>query len=314
MKRCPECRRDYYDDSLLYCLDDGSALLEGPASDEAATAIFAKASHKGLASLSRRRVILSVLLLGAIAVMGIGYMLLGPSAGGTKVPSPAAHDNYLRAKVLLSSENKEDDEMAIARLEQTVEKEPQFAAAWSALARADNTKAFYFAKPTGRKKLNDDAHGAVETALATDRNRGEAYLARCVLLWDHTNRFQHEQAVQSYKRAVALDPKLSEAHHQLALVYLHLGLFHKARAEISKALEINPAHTYARFRYGVIDLYRGRYDDAYAFFKSTPLEKNPSLHAFQTATALFKLGRNADADAMIVRYLREYPDDEGGVG
>ncbi len=30
MKRCPECRRDYYDDSLLYCLDDGSALLEGP--------------------------------------------------------------------------------------------------------------------------------------------------------------------------------------------------------------------------------------------------------------------------------------------
>lgn len=41
MKRCPECRRDYYDDSLLYCLDDGSELLEGPASaDEPATAIF----------------------------------------------------------------------------------------------------------------------------------------------------------------------------------------------------------------------------------------------------------------------------------
>lgn len=30
MKRCPECRRDYYDDSLLYCLDDGSELLDGP--------------------------------------------------------------------------------------------------------------------------------------------------------------------------------------------------------------------------------------------------------------------------------------------
>src|SRR4029450_5088859 len=41
MKRCPECRRDYYDDSLLYCLDDGSALLEGPATmDEPATAIL----------------------------------------------------------------------------------------------------------------------------------------------------------------------------------------------------------------------------------------------------------------------------------
>src|SRR5687767_5070482 len=43
MKRCPECRRDYYDDSLLYCLDDGTALLEGPAlTDEPATAILSE--------------------------------------------------------------------------------------------------------------------------------------------------------------------------------------------------------------------------------------------------------------------------------
>ena len=41
MKRCPECRRDYYDDSLLYCLDDGTALLDGPGSvDEPETAIL----------------------------------------------------------------------------------------------------------------------------------------------------------------------------------------------------------------------------------------------------------------------------------
>jgi TolB-like protein len=45
MKRCPECRRDYYDETLLYCLDDGAALLEGPSSgasqsDESATAIL----------------------------------------------------------------------------------------------------------------------------------------------------------------------------------------------------------------------------------------------------------------------------------
>ena len=41
MKRCPECRRDYHDDSLLYCLDDGSELLEGPSSGgEQPTAIL----------------------------------------------------------------------------------------------------------------------------------------------------------------------------------------------------------------------------------------------------------------------------------
>lgn len=31
-KRCPECRRDYYDGTLPYCLDDGNALLDGLAS------------------------------------------------------------------------------------------------------------------------------------------------------------------------------------------------------------------------------------------------------------------------------------------
>jgi serine/threonine-protein kinase len=41
MKRCPHCRRDYYDDSLRYCLDDGTALIEGPASfDSAATRVL----------------------------------------------------------------------------------------------------------------------------------------------------------------------------------------------------------------------------------------------------------------------------------
>jgi TolB-like protein/Tfp pilus assembly protein PilF len=54
MKRCPECRRDYYDDSLLYCLDDGAALLEGPASmsgsDEPRTEIFPKTDSPGEAA------------------------------------------------------------------------------------------------------------------------------------------------------------------------------------------------------------------------------------------------------------------------
>ena len=40
MKRCPECRKDYLDDSLLYCLDDGAALVQGSVTDEPATAIL----------------------------------------------------------------------------------------------------------------------------------------------------------------------------------------------------------------------------------------------------------------------------------
>jgi TolB-like protein/Flp pilus assembly protein TadD len=40
MKRCPECRRDYYDDTLSFCLNDGTELVYGLSPDEPATAIL----------------------------------------------------------------------------------------------------------------------------------------------------------------------------------------------------------------------------------------------------------------------------------
>ena len=42
MKRCPECRRDYYDDSLSFCLADGAELVYGLLEDESATKILSE--------------------------------------------------------------------------------------------------------------------------------------------------------------------------------------------------------------------------------------------------------------------------------
>lgn len=47
MKRCPECTKDYLDDSLLYCLDDGALLVQGSVSSEPATAIMGSVSTLG---------------------------------------------------------------------------------------------------------------------------------------------------------------------------------------------------------------------------------------------------------------------------
>lgn len=47
MKRCPECGREY-DNSMMFCLDDGAELLYGPASmDEPATAILYSTAAPG---------------------------------------------------------------------------------------------------------------------------------------------------------------------------------------------------------------------------------------------------------------------------
>ncbi|MEO7660220.1 MAG: hypothetical protein ABIV48_11450, partial [Pyrinomonadaceae bacterium] len=53
MKRCPECGRNYNDDSMSFCLDDGSELLFGPASvDEPATAILSELGAVATGSLA----------------------------------------------------------------------------------------------------------------------------------------------------------------------------------------------------------------------------------------------------------------------
>jgi tetratricopeptide (TPR) repeat protein len=58
---------------------------------------------------------------------------------------------------------------------------------------------------------------------------------------------------------------------------------------------------------------RAKYAEAFQIFNSTPLEQNPELLAFYTSNALFRLGRNEEASALIERYFKQYSKDKGGM-
>ncbi|HKP70409.1 MAG TPA: DUF5050 domain-containing protein [Pyrinomonadaceae bacterium] len=89
MKRCPECRRDYYDETLIYCLDDGTALLEGPASgNDRKTEVIetADSQRTGILTEGETRVLTqqsppakkfsktaAIVALGAAVIVGVGY-------------------------------------------------------------------------------------------------------------------------------------------------------------------------------------------------------------------------------------------------
>lgn len=255
---------------------------------------------------------------GTVILVAAGYAWFAnrpPGVTPSREPpavNASADDLYLRGKVNVNSENRDSNDTAISLLEQAVTKDPAFAPAHAELARAYSIKAFFFAPDSEKKTLNEGAQVEIEKALRLDPNLAEAYLARGLLLWTHANRFPHDQAVQSYKRAIALRPDLDEAHHQLALVYLHVGLLDRGWEQIEQALAANPANTMARFRFGVIDLYRGRYQPALAIFDSTPIEKNPSLLTFQRAAALSHLGRGHEATALVEEFLGAHAEDEGG--
>jgi tetratricopeptide (TPR) repeat protein/predicted Ser/Thr protein kinase len=275
-----------------------------------------KAASIGLTGgrASRLGLILAPAVLAAAAAV---YMVSSrpqhAAVPGAKSANAAAYDAYMRGKVNVSSENPDDNEAAIKLFEQAVAADPNFAAAYAELARAYSIKARFFAPVAEKKKLNEEAEVDVEKALALDPNLAEGHFARGLILWTPYKRFPHEQAVQSYKRALELNPNLDEAHHQLGFVYLHIGLLDKGWQEIEKALTINPGNSLARYRLGVIDMCRGKYEEAFLIFNSTPLEKSPSLLAFYSSTALFRLGRNQEASAVIEQFLKSYPNDEGGL-
>lgn len=224
----------------------------------------------------------------------------------------AAYDYYLRGKLNASSENRDNNETAIKVLEDVVKMEPSFAPAYAELARAYGIKASFFAPDAEKKKLIEAAKLAVEKSLALDPNLAEGHFVRGGLLWTTANRFPHEQAIQSLKKAIVLDPALGQAHHQLGVIYFHIGLLDKGEEEIKKALTINPSDTLARFRLGSIEVCRGKYEEALAVLKTVPQEENPAIVDRATAISLFQLGRTQEAAAIVENYLQTYPSDEGG--
>jgi tetratricopeptide (TPR) repeat protein len=142
----------------------------------------------------------------ALAVAAAAYMssfrTRKPTpASGVKSANPVAYDAYMRGKVNVSSENRDNNEAAIKLFEQAVAADPNFAAAYAELARGYSIKARYFAPVAEKTKWNEEAEVDVEKALALDPNLAEGYFARGLILWTPYKRFPHEQAIQSYKRA-----------------------------------------------------------------------------------------------------------------
>ncbi|HZI49954.1 MAG TPA: tetratricopeptide repeat protein, partial [Pyrinomonadaceae bacterium] len=225
--------------------------------------------------------------------------------------NPAAYDDFLRGRYYLNRQTKSDNDSAIQALTRAVEADPEFAGGWAELAQAYVWKLFLFAPD--EKDLQQKAFVAVEKALKLDPELAEAYLARGRLLWTPANHFPHDQVIQEYRRALALNPSLDEARNQLAVVLGHVGLVDEALAELDQALKTNPSNTLARFRVGEVLLFKGKHEEALAALRNVPADANPSLVGYQIVLTLFDLGRKEEAAATLEKFLKDYPEDNRGL-
>ncbi len=222
----------------------------------------------------------------------------------------AAYDAYMRGLWHLGPETREDNDDAVRLLEGAVALEPDFAEAHAALSAAYRIRSNSL--EPGDKQWDEKAFAAVERALHLDPELAEAYAARGFLLWSRTNHYPHERAAREFHRALSFNPNLAEAHHQLANIYNHTGLLDKAAVEIQQALALDPLNTGARFRAGVNLIYKGKYEESLAAIRDSR-RFTPPLWIFQTAFALFQLGRRTEARERVEEFLKDDPRDPGGL-
>lgn len=221
-------------------------------------------------------------------------------------------DDYLHGRYYANRQNKADNETAIKTLERAVAADPSFAAAHAELAQAYIWRYFLFTPD--EKQWQEKAFVAVEKSLSLDPDLAVAYLARGRWLWTPANHFPHEQAIQEFRRALALNPNLDEARNQLAMVDNHIGAFDQSLQELQKAVAVNPTNHLAHYHIGQTLLFQGKYEQALITLRRVPREANPAKLTYHSAMALLHLGRKDEAGAIVDEFLKDQREDiEGGL-
>jgi tetratricopeptide (TPR) repeat protein len=72
----------------------------------------------------------------------------------------------------------------------------------------------------------------------------------------------YQNAIDSYRQAIKLDPTLSKPHNNLGLAYAGLGRLAEAEAEFADAVRVKPDYAEAHYNLGVAYLQLGRKQDA----------------------------------------------------
>ncbi len=167
-----------------------------------------------------------------------------------------AYQLYLKGRYQWNKRSREGLKSCIAFFQQAIEKDPNYALAYTGLADAFGILSFYAAlSPTDAMPK---AKAAAMRALEIDDTLAEAHASlafvKALFDWDWTGAEKH------YKRAVKLNPAYATAHHWYGLVYLTpLARFDEAAKEIKRAQETDPLSLPVNAAMGVHLYFRGDY-------------------------------------------------------
>jgi serine/threonine protein kinase/Tfp pilus assembly protein PilF len=176
----------------------------------------------------------------------------------TYTESGEAYQAYLKGRYHWNKRSKEEFELATKFFHDAIDKDPNYALAYSGLADCYTLRSDYgFLAPKEGYAL---AKGAVTLALKLDDSLAEAHTSlasiKAVLDWDW------QGAENEYRRAIDLNPNYPTAHHWYATQLLLQGRMDQALQEITKAQQLDPVSYGINKDFAVILLYARDYDRA----------------------------------------------------
>jgi TolB-like protein/Flp pilus assembly protein TadD len=223
-----------------------------------------------------------------------------------------AYEFFLRGREYLRRQTRKDNETGLTLLRTALERDPDFALARAALAKAYATDAWVFGAEAARAD-SAVAEGERAVALAPDLAESHAALgyahmragrfsaARMALEqalalkpsdWGAVNDLgiiylqtgRLADAIRLWKQAVQADPVSARAYRfNLALAYRILGLLDRAEAANRAALALDPDHVLALVNQAHVDLFQGDHAAALAAAERLTVDYGTNPYALQSA-------------------------------
>ncbi len=155
---------------------------------------------------------------------------------GASCSDAAAYQSYLKGRFYWNKPGDDGLNEAIFYFNQALERDPAFAAAHAARARAHIAKAEYYDEMP-RTALGT-AQSSAARALELDPGLAEGHLAlgdvQRLLAWDWTG------AEAAYRQAIGLNPSLEGAHRAYGVMLAALSRLDEAAREVDRAMELDP--------------------------------------------------------------------------
>ena len=183
-----------------------------------------------------------------------------------------AYQLYLKGKFHWNKRTGEALKQAAEFYRQAIEKDPNYALAYSGLAETYVLFSSYDVAPATDSM--PQAKAAAQRALEIDDSLAEAHTALGFYLanyeWDRVG------SEKEYRRAIEIKPNYSTAHHWLGADLVNIKRFDESISELKRAEELDPLSPIIGTNLADMLVFARRYDEAIAQYKRI-LIRNPNF-------------------------------------